>query len=76
MERFDVVTLSPEEIAVVVEIEKAKAGLPTVLDDIPECILKHKVGESMTLEYMRTLNEFTQKAILRMKQQDREGHLK
>ena len=75
MERFDV-TLSPEEIAVVVEIEKAKAGLPTVLDDIPECILKHKVGESMTLEYMRTLNEFTQKAILRMKQQDREGHLK
>ncbi len=75
MERFDV-TLSPEEIAVVVEIEKAKAGLPTVLDDIPECILKHKVGESMTLEYMRTLNEFTQKAILRMKQQDREGHSK
>lgn len=75
MERFDV-TLSPEEIAVVVEIEKAKAGLPTVLDDIPECIRKHKVGESMTLEYMRTLNEFTQKAILRMKQQDREGHSK
>ena len=68
-----VVTLSPEEIAVLVEIEKAKAGLPTVLEDIPECILRHKVGESMTVEYLRTLNEFTTQAAEKMKQPVREG---
>ncbi len=67
MNKEVVVKLSPEEVAIAAEIEKARAGLPTTLEDIPESVLEHKVGEPLTLEYMRVLAEYVAEAVAKMK---------